>query len=200
MTQGERADVLKLIANGTNTSQSGSSNALTSPSPPLMPSLQQWQKSREDLDSLAKLQAEQNSKVQNLTTILQPLSPSGSIPGLTDNQYYGDPSGPNGDGGLDLDQIFESGDYFTDHGSGGGAGNVGLDLSNSNNNLDDGDIDFNFDDLDTGPNAFNDDIGGDGIGRILETVNSSEATSPANLADDTMQDEGASPSKRRRRN
>ena len=201
LTQGERADVLKLIANGTNTAQSGSSNALTSPSPPQMPSLQQWAKSQEDLDLLAKLQAEQNSKVQNLTNILQPLSPSGSIPGLTDNPYYGEHSGEHGDAGLDLDQIFNSGDYFTDHGSGNNAGGVNsFDLNDSNNNGNDGGIEFNFDDLVAGPNGFNEDITGDGIGRILETVNSSEATSPANTADDVMQDEGASPSKRRRRN
>lgn len=200
LTQGERADVLKLIANGTNTAQSGSSNALTSPSPPQMPSLQQWHSSQDELDRLAKLQAEQDSKVQNLTTILQPLSPSGSIPGLTDGQYYGEQSGENGDGLLDLDQIFNSGDYFTDQGSGNGAGNINFDPNNSNNNLNDGGIDFNFDDLGVGPNGVNGGNAGDGIGRILETVNSSEATSPANTADDVMLDEGASPSKRRRRN
>lgn len=203
LTQGERADVLKLIANGTNTAQSGSSNALTSPSPPQMPSLQQWHKSQEEFDRLAKLQADQNSKVQNLTTILQPLSPSGSIPGLTDNQYYGEQAGENGDSLLDLDQIFNSGDYFTDQGSGSGAGNINLDLNNTNDNFDDAGMDFNFDDLGVGPNGVNDNNAGDGIGRILETVNSSEATSPANTAntaDDAMQDESASPSKRRRRN
>ena len=198
LTQGQRADVLKMIANGTNTAQSGSSNALTSPSPPHIPSLQLWHKSREDLDLLAKLQAEQNSKVQNLTTILQPLSPSGSIPGLTDNQYYGELSGDNGDAALDLDQIFNSGDYFTDQAN----GNTDINLDLGSNSLNDGGIDFDFNELSAAPNGFNTDDGaGDThTGRILETVNSSEATSPVNTVDDGLPDEGASPSKRRRRN
>lgn len=202
LTQGERADVLKLIANGTNTAQTGSNNALTSPSPPQMPSLHQWAKSREDLDVLAKLQAEQDSKVQNLTTILQPLSPSGSIPGLTDHQYYGEQSGESGDAGLDLDQIFNSGDYFTDQGSGNGigGGNLNLDLSNSSHNANDAGVDFDFDDFGDGPNGYNEENGRDGVGRIVETVDSSEATSPANTAEDGMHDDCASPSKRRRRN
>lgn len=205
LTQGERADVLKLIANGTNNAQSGSNNALTSPSPPQMPSMQLWHKSRDELDKLAKLQAEQDSKVHNLTTILQPLSPSGSIPGLSGDQYYGGQSGEHGDAGLlDFDQIFNSGDYFTDQGSDNGAGSFDLDLNNSgnsnNNHLNDAGIEFSFDDLGAGPNGVGEGNAGDGIGRILETVNSSEATSPANTADDAMQDESASPSKRRRRN
>lgn len=191
LTQGERADVLKMIANGTNSAHNGSNNALTSPNPPQMPGMQQWNKSQEEFDILAKLQAEQNSKVQNLTTILQPLSPSGSIPGLTDNQYFGEQSAENGPAPLDLDQIFNSGDYFTDHGN----GNINLD---GNENLDNG-INFSFDDLGNGPNGFNGDSTGDHSGRILETVNSSEATSPANTADDGAQEESGSPSKRRRR-
>ncbi len=201
LTQAERADVLKLIANGTNAASGGSSNALTSPSPPQMPSLQQWQKSREDLEQVAKLQAEQDAKVHSLHTILQPLSPNGSIPGLSDSQYYGE---QGGDAVLDLDQIFNSGDYFTDQGSGNinldlNNGNNGLNLGSDNNGLDDG-IDFSFDDLGPGLHGLNGDGTGANPGRILETVNSSEATSPANTADDAAQEEGASPRKRPRRN
>ncbi|KAI9871136.1 MAG: stress-responsive transcription factor hsf1 [Pleopsidium flavum] len=191
LTQGERADVLKMIANGTNSAQHGSNNALVSPSPPQMPSMQQWNKSREEFDVLAKLQAEQDSKVQNLTTILQPLSPSGSIPGLTDNQYFGEQGGENGPAPLDLDQIFNSGDYFTDQEN----GNINL---YGHDNHDSG-ISFSFDDLGNGPNGYNGGSAGDHSGRILETVNSSEATSPANTADDGLQEDGGSPSKRRRR-
>jgi heat shock transcription factor len=63
---------------------------------------------REAINSLAKMQAEQDRSVQNLTNLLQPLSPSGTIPGVSgDLQETIPPS-------LDLDQIFNSDDYFTD--------------------------------------------------------------------------------------
>lgn len=192
LTQGERADVLKMIASGTNAAQNGGNNALTSPIPPQMPSLQQWDKSREDLDLLAKLQAEQDSKVQNLTTILQPLSPSGSISGLTDNQYFGGQGTDVGPTPLDLDQIFNSGDYYTDQ------GNPSINL-NGDEPPGNG-INFSFDELGNVINGFGGDTTNENSGRILETVNSSEATSPANTADDGLQDDGGSPSKRRRRN
>ncbi|KAN0068977.1 hypothetical protein V8E54_013146 [Elaphomyces granulatus] len=63
---------------------------------------------REAINSLAKMQAEQDRSVQNLTNLLQPLSPSGTIPGLTGDLQGSIPPS------LDLDQIFNSNDYFTD--------------------------------------------------------------------------------------
>ena len=63
---------------------------------------------REAINSLAKMQAEQDRSVQNLTNLLQPLSPTGTIPGLSGDLQGSVP--PT----LDLDQIFNSNDYFTD--------------------------------------------------------------------------------------
>ena len=118
LTPNQRNDVLRMIANGagvggnSNGQQSGNTNNnLISPNPPPMPDLQQLHRRSSDLDELVKMQAEQDRSMQELTGLLQPLSPSGSIPGLQYGQNANDGSiGPP----LDLDQIFDSGEYFND--------------------------------------------------------------------------------------
>ncbi|KAI9828868.1 MAG: hypothetical protein M1819_006483 [Sarea resinae] len=206
LTAKQRSDMLNLIANDTNAGRHGGNNALMSPNPPPMPSLDQIGKNKEELDMLAKLQAEQDSKVQQLTHLLQPLSPTGSIPGLTDGQYYsGQGDGTGQAPPLDIDQFLNNGDYFADH------NNAGLDFpdrGDSNNNvLGADDIDFNFDDLANtntqddnvsrdfdvsclGP-APDDDFAYDGGDRVVETVDSSEATSPENAIDEQQAALGA---------
>ncbi|KAH8697796.1 putative heat shock transcription factor Hsf1 [Talaromyces proteolyticus] len=111
LTPKQRADALRQIAHQTNVNDptsASSNNALISPSPP--PMLQnysaQLNNTRNEIDNLMKMQAEQDRSVQNLTNLLQPLSPTGQIPGLADG-HVPPPS-------LDLDQIFNSQDYFTD--------------------------------------------------------------------------------------
>ncbi|KAL8806426.1 MAG: hypothetical protein Q9182_001341 [Xanthomendoza sp. 2 TL-2023] len=198
LTPNQRSDALRLIA---STSTNGDDNALTSPSP-AMPNMAQYQHSKKQLDQLSSALKEQGTKVHQLSNVLAPLSPSGSIPGITDGQNYGDPGGSDM---LDLDQIFNSSDYF--------------------NNADPGD--FNFDsnepvpdfDFDTAgdngdgaediPFAFDgaaeddDDDDDDGPeGSAVETVNSSEATSPANMVDDethAAEEDGRPASGKRRR-
>jgi heat shock transcription factor len=111
LTPKQRADTLRQMAHDSNVNDPTSTspnNALISPSPP--PMLQnysaQLNNTRNEIDNLMKMQAEQDRSVQNLTNLLQPLSPTGQIPGLVDG-HVPPPS-------LDLDQIFNSQDYFTD--------------------------------------------------------------------------------------
>ena len=83
----ERADMLRLI-NSTGGNSSNGDNALINATPPPFPTNfdRNLADARVNYDSLAKMQAEQDKSVQNLTDLLQPLSPSGSIPGIHDNQ------------------------------------------------------------------------------------------------------------------
>ncbi|SLM39637.1 Winged helix-turn-helix DNA-binding domain [Lasallia pustulata] len=123
LTQNQRNDVLRLIANGSANENSPSThnninnnNALTSPNPPPMPNLSDLPFSRSELNVIYKTQKDQNSKITQLTNLLQPLSPSGSIPGIGPDTHAYNASDP-----LDLDQIFNSGDYFADAPNGGAA-------------------------------------------------------------------------------
>ncbi|KAI1965784.1 Heat shock transcription factor [Ophidiomyces ophidiicola] len=116
LTASQRADMLRLIANESHASDpstlSSSNNALITPTPPPMPLNypSQLADTRAHIDHLVKMQAEQDRSVQNLTNMLQPLSPTGLIPGLEpDNPSNVPPPA------LDLDQIFNSGDYFTEY-------------------------------------------------------------------------------------
>ncbi|KAI9781864.1 MAG: Heat shock factor protein 2 [Geoglossum umbratile] len=184
LTPKQRNAMLHLIAN--SSSASGTNNALLSPTPPPVPSLDQFGSTQQEIDMLARLQAEQDAKVQNLANMVQPLSPTGEIPGLTDGQYYNG-QGLDGAGALDLDQIFNSGDYFSNHGN--------------------GDMDFVTDaGLGDGANIFDGTAdGGDGgtnnndNNRIVESLDSSESASPPNTVEGRTPEEVGSPSKRRRR-
>jgi heat shock transcription factor len=114
LTNTQRADMLRMMH---NSSRQGGDNALINSTPPSGPSNfdRQLARSTADLDQLAKLQAEQDKSVQNLTNLLQPLSPSGSIPGIHDNTSLPPPP-------LDIDDFLNHNEYFTDFPS-DGAGN-----------------------------------------------------------------------------
>lgn len=114
LTPNQRADMLRLMANETNTDDpnlASQNNALMTPNPPPMPQNYPGRlaNTRMEIDNLVKMQADQDRSVQNLTNLLQPLSPTGTIPGV------GSDSGNVPPPPLDLDQIF-SNDYFTDIG------------------------------------------------------------------------------------
>ncbi|KAL3458944.1 hypothetical protein BJX64DRAFT_209630 [Aspergillus heterothallicus] len=112
LTANQRADMLRLMANETSTADPGGSisqnNALVTPIPPPMPHnySNRLANTRSEIDNLMKMQAEQDRSVQNLTNLLQPLSPNGTIPGIGADGSIPPPP-------LELDQIFNN-DYFTD--------------------------------------------------------------------------------------
>lgn len=180
LTQSQRANMLRLM---NDSAGQGGDNALVNATPPAMPKdyARNLQRSQADLDSLARLQAEQDKSVQNLTELLQPLSPTGSIPGIGDGQNLPPPP-------LDIDNFLNQ-DYFNDFPS-DGAGNY--DFSNNDNGMNGGGLNFN--DL---PNGDDDDelfanvptngdgevkfedypVNEDGTGRV-ESIASSEVTTP----------------------
>ncbi|KAL4892067.1 hypothetical protein BDV59DRAFT_57158 [Aspergillus ambiguus] len=112
LTPNQRADMLRLMASESNPSDSNiptsQNNALITPNPPPMPHNYSGRlaNTRAEIDNLVKMQAEQDRSVQNLTNLLQPLSPTGTIPGVGADGNVPPPP-------LDLDQIFND-DYFTD--------------------------------------------------------------------------------------
>lgn len=211
LTSSQRADMLRLINNSSN--QPGD-NALVSPHPPSAVNNfdRKLASTKADIEHLAKMQAEQDRSVQNLTNLLQPLSPSGSIPGIGDGTNVPPPP-------LDIDDLLNSGDYFNNDFP---TDNADYDFATNGNG-------FNFSNL---PEVDDDPLFGDvgnneqqhgfdqfkssqaeedGGGRV-ESVASSEATTPANTVEsETMTtrsrgqryneaDGGKSSAKRRRRN
>jgi heat shock transcription factor len=233
LTAHQRADMLRLMANETNTAdpsaQGSANNALMTPTPPPMPPNYSGRlaNTRQEIDNLVKMQAEQDRSVQNLTNLLQPLSPTGAIPGL----------GPDGNGNvppppLDLDTIFNN-DYFTDIGDTEhdrklanldptgqppelGANphdHLGQDEGDTNDLFDFGQIpgDGDLFDGSHGQDQYSYGFDGPGYGgdtgsgnmdsgRVIEQLTDSEATSPATAAE-TPGDpiEHGSSTKRRRR-
>ncbi|OQE26909.1 hypothetical protein PENFLA_c006G00468 [Penicillium flavigenum] len=228
LTANQRADMLRLMANETNSSEPNAgvspNNALISPNPPPMPHNYSGRlaSTRQEIDNLVKMQAEQDRSVQNLTSLLQPLSPNGTIPGIDSEGNVPPPP-------LDLDQIFNN-DYFTDIGDAGsdmkkqaenplghlGAGQNMQDPVGTTQG-DDGDTNdlFDFDHIPAEPDLFEtpnngqgdstynygfDGAGYDDSGRVIEQLTDSETTSPAATenAGEAVND-GGSATKRRRK-
>ena len=179
LTPDQRSNMLNMIARNTNTSSTGSNNALVSPTPPQAPSLDSLNYTQAEIDELVRAQAEQEARLHQINNVLQPLSPSGSIPGL-------DPNGSYFNGGNDdLDQFLDwKGDYSGN--SPLGAGNFNLDTFGDNTQ---------FDGAMDGAN----DGANDG-GKIESTTASSAATPENNTAAEEAGRNGRkSPSKRQRR-
>ena len=170
LTSSQRADMLRLINNSSN--QEGD-NALVNATPPSMSNNydRRLASTRADLDNLARLQAEQDKSVQNLTHLLQPLSPTGSIPGLGDGMDVAPPP-------LDIDAFLNHNDYFTNSPS---DGNSNFDFDNTANNDGFRYENYNNDEeeLFAGVPPQVDGVNeNDGGGRV-ESVASSEVTSPS---------------------
>lgn len=120
LTAQERNNMLSQMIN--NTSAANTDNALTNPHPAeisrLMNDLTQYQATQQQLELLQKISDEQSSRVQSLQERLQPLSPSGQIPGLTDNEYFGNNTlGDPGQYDLDLDSFVQDQDFFPNNGT-----------------------------------------------------------------------------------
>ncbi|KAF2181778.1 hypothetical protein K469DRAFT_691853 [Zopfia rhizophila CBS 207.26] len=186
LTPQQRNDVLSLMANTTgaaspNSTLAQTNNALVSPQPPSIPSLDQFVATQAQLDILQKMSSEQSDRVHNLQERLQPLSPSGTIPGLTDSNYFGDP----GTYDLDLDSFVQGDDWVPpDQNGGTGAADVDVTLPDLNYQLPD-----TTQDLESG--AGEDDFSGVGFdgandamerGGTIENVDST-APSPATVED-----------------
>lgn len=188
LSPSQRSTVLQLLSGPAGVS--GNDNALTNPGKPDVLNMPDWTANKSELDQLERRLKEQNDKVALLTGMVQPLSPSGSIPGLNDGYVpalHGD--------GLDFDQIFNN-DYFND-----ATVNNNVEL-NFGDPIDFGDtatFDFGSSNGATTSNGL-DTEAASALKRIVETVDSSEATSPANTNDEAGQEEVHSPRKRRRRN
>jgi heat shock transcription factor, other eukaryote len=183
LTSQERNDMLHLIA-GT-ASPPGSNNALVSPTPPPPPNLEQIHYTQSELDELVRMQQEQEAKLSEVAGLIQPLSPSGSIPGLTDNYFPDTNQSPSAGGNLDLDQYLDTGAYYT-NGDGSDFNYDGLNFNTS----DPSNFDFSLD----GAN----DSGAD-AGRVVESRASSESRDNVDSMEDMQGGEQRSPSKRRRK-
>ncbi|CAG8919359.1 unnamed protein product [Penicillium salamii] len=215
LTANQRADMLRLMANETGSADQPAgvppNNALISPNPPPMPHNYSGRlaSTRQEIDNLVKMQAEQDRSVQNLTSLLQPLSPNGTIPGIDQDGSVPPPP-------LDLDTIFNN-DYFTDIGDTGSGNKKPDDPLNQLGNVpgDEGDTNdlFDFDHIpnepdlfenphgQSDPSAYNygfDGTGYEDSGRVVEQLTDSEATSPA-AAETHETNDGGSASKRRRK-
>jgi len=203
LTPQQRNDMLNLIA-----SQAGSSaatdNALTNPNPPPMPSLDQYARTQEQLEMLTRLQREQDSKVQDLAGRLQPLSPSGSIPGV--DAYGG--AGQMGHGAadatggsdFDIDAFINGAEYFANF-DGAGTETEGQEQGQAQGFADDDPTGLNFDfgNVDES-DLFGGDGAGDGAGKEqgrVESVHSSPENEVGTGTGINGQDE-ETPSKRLR--
>lgn len=198
LTPRQREDMLNMMSNElANSPQNGTSNgnnSLTSYSPTgngVGSNLEQLELERNRINQIEQQLREQSVRMENLKGTVVPLSPTGSIPGVTDQNY----NNPNQD--LAFDDIFNTTDYFNSD------NNLNGDFDWSNNNGDLPDYDFDApsgeNGADTGENMFSTD---DGAGGRVTEAGSSEATSPANTVYDgaTGGDEVVfgSPGKRRR--
>ncbi|KAM3078057.1 Heat shock transcription factor [Clarireedia jacksonii] len=174
LTSEQRSNMLNMIAS--TTSASGSNNALVSPAPQA-PNLDDIAYTQAEIEDLLRMQTQQVDRIQHLSTTLQPLSPSGSISGIQDGNYFagGESVDPGAVGSLDLDQFLDSGAYF-----GGSPGYGFEDYAGSGAGVNGGDGGFsNGGGL--GESHF--DVGMDGLsdggtGRIVESTGSSGESSP----------------------
>ncbi|GAB7362052.1 hypothetical protein MBLNU230_g2086t1 [Neophaeotheca triangularis] len=89
LTPQQRDNVLNMINNSQNNGKSNN-NALVSPDPPAMPNLDQIKQTQQQLEVLSNMQKRQDDRVQELNRRLQPLSPTGAIPGLAEGSAGGE--------------------------------------------------------------------------------------------------------------
>ena len=199
LTPRQREDMLNMMSNelGNNPQNGNNGNSsLTSYNPAgngAASSIEQLEFERDRINQIEQQLREQSARMENLKGTVVPLSPTGSIPGVTDQNY----NNPHQE--LGFDDIFNTTDYFNNDNTLNG----GIDWSNAGGDL--ADYDFNIDPppgengVDTGAGMFNTD-GAEG-GRVTE-AGSSVATSPANTVDDGAATGGdetiGSPGKRRR--
>nr|POE94935.1 isoform beta of heat shock factor protein 2 [Quercus suber] len=203
LTPQQRDNVLALMAN--QNGNGNNNNAMISPQPPVMPDLNQLRQTQQQLEMLTNMQRQQDDRVQELNRRLQPLSPTGSIPGLghgvEENPF--DFTGNPGD--YDPSNFFDFGNSAPD--------NADIDFNfpppadaDTNGVEDVNNWDFSnnagMDEADMFGEPFQAEVpastietaNGDGAGGRVESL-SSEATSPAG----TVPDDPGTPRKRVKR-
>ncbi|OTB03538.1 hypothetical protein M426DRAFT_176042 [Hypoxylon sp. CI-4A] len=147
----------------------------------LPPSIQRISQTEEELDHLQRLQSEQAQKLDDLSHILGPLSPSGRIPGLDDaNTYFDD--------NIDLNQFIDPNAYTAD----GSVNDFNFDTSHLN---DGPSFDWNPDSGDFGA------VGGlNTTNRIIETnTPSHKSPSPSGTEEILRNDSDDSPGRATKR-
>lgn len=153
LTAQQRNDVLSIMANNASAASPNSSlaqnsnNAVASPHPPSLPDLSQFEDTQHSLDLLQKMAEEQNTRVQHLQERLQPLSPSGTIPGLDDGYFNNATVGDPGQFDLDLDSFIPNEDYLTQNAHNGHGTTTDLNLPDLNYDLNHTGLDLNGTDL-----------------------------------------------------
>ena len=194
LTPGQRQNMLQLM--GDEYPQGpDNANTLAFPSTPsgnqdsISGSLAPFDRTSNNLDQIGHIIREQGANINNLSNTLTPLSPSGSIPGVEPTAPGYNPSYD----ALELDNIFNSSDYFADAGQpGGDFGNLDFGVQGDGSG---GLPDFDFGDAGAGGDV--PDFSGDGADdghdgavvdgaglapgeRVREMDSGEEGTSPAN--------------------
>ena len=203
LSANQRTGMLQLMANASGApATDNTNNAMVSPTGLNFSgggNLDNWSANNEaNMAFLERTLKEQEDKMSSVSNRLRPLSPGGTIPGLHDGAPAYAPQ-PND---LDLDQLLND-DYFNNPSNGAAGGTTG-------GVFEDGGDDVNS----NGGFSFGDPVNDNGIDangfaplqddgdRLVETVNNSEATSPASAAIDDVGalEEVQSPRKKRKRN
>jgi heat shock transcription factor len=203
LTPQQRNDVLSQIVN--HTSAQNTNNALTNPNPPemntLLNDLAQYQATQQQLEMLQKLSDQQNSKIQNIHERILPLSPTGQIAGISEPTSYFDPNalGEPGPYDLNMDDFTNDDDYFPNDGNVNGNG-AATTPAFPEFNLEtgtpfDGAETFTFGDAHDGGHL---GVVGAGESGRVESVGSSNATSPTATVEE-VEDESRKRSPKRRK-
>ncbi len=143
----------------------------------LPPSIQRMSQTQDDLEKLQRLQEEQNHKIESLTNLLGPLSPSGRIPGLDESSpgYFGN------DSDVDLTQFLDSSAY-TDNVGGGGGDFGAFDASGGTTGFDGGATGYDWtthDPLDFGTSGGGGNFAGLDPDRVVVETNTPSHHSPS---------------------
>jgi heat shock transcription factor len=207
LTPQQRNDVLSQIVN--STCAQNTNNALTNPNPPemntLLNDLAQYQATQQQLEMLQKLSDQQNSKIQNIHERILPLSPTGQIAGISEPTSYFDANalGEPGPYDLNMDDFTNDDDYFPHDGNINGNGAATTTGVFPEFNLETGTPFDGTGGADTF--TFGDEGGhlgviasGGGEGGRVESVGSSNATSPTATVEE-VEDESRKRSPKRRR-
>lgn len=145
ISSAQRDDMLRMFQ--PSSSRPSSSSNAPNRRPPVTPLRSDSQRqfdaklaiTQNGLDDLARMQAAQDKSVENLTNLLQPLSPTGSIPGIHDGQDIPPPP-------LNIDDFLgANGDYFASFPTDGNPDNYEF-PSMANNNGGVSAFDFNDED------------------------------------------------------